>query len=96
MPSTGDRCNDLYELSKALNSVKWRNDKSKEDYEFEKSKEECTFVPNLNKVLGDEKRLESNYPSMRSTSCLKLKKHSLQPSKSVSNIKAASSTVNRL
>ena len=47
---TGDRCNDLYELSKHLQQFKWRSDKSNEDYEYEKSKDECTFVPNIIRI----------------------------------------------
>jgi hypothetical protein len=58
MGTTGDRCNDLYELSKTLHQFKWRNDKSKDDYEYEKSKDECTFAPNLVRISGQDKLKE--------------------------------------
>ena len=53
MNSTGDKFTDLYELSKTLQQFKWRKDKSRDDYEFEKDKEECTFVPNVTRVVGE-------------------------------------------
>jgi hypothetical protein len=45
---TGDKCNDLYQISK----VKQKNkiDKTKDEYEFEKASQECTFQPNTNKT----------------------------------------------
>lgn len=45
MPNTGNKFNDLYELSKNLQQHKKNMDKSTVEYEFEKSKEECTFKP---------------------------------------------------
>lgn len=55
MQSTGDKCFDLYNL--AVVKPKNKQDKTKEDYEFEKNGTECTFVPNINKDLtrGDDK-----------------------------------------
>jgi len=34
----------------ASSAIQWRSDKSNEDYEYEKSKDECTFVPNLIRI----------------------------------------------
>lgn len=48
MPKSGNKYNDLYELSKQLKQHKVIRDKSNQEYEFEKSKDECTFTPNLN------------------------------------------------
>ena len=45
MPNTGNKFNDLYELSKNLQQHKKNIDKSTVEYEFEKSKDECTFKP---------------------------------------------------
>lgn len=47
MPNTGNRFNDLFELSKILQPFKEKQDKSTADYEYEKMREECTFHPNL-------------------------------------------------
>ena len=49
MESTGDKFNDLFILSKKIDFVKPKRDKSTQDIEFEKSKEECTFRPVLDK-----------------------------------------------
>lgn len=46
MQSSGDKCFDLYHLSRTKGA---KNDKTKEEYEFEKNVEECTFKPNINK-----------------------------------------------
>ena len=45
MPETGDKCADLFQLSKIM--PKERTDKRREDYEFERAGEECTFKPQL-------------------------------------------------
>ena len=47
--STGDKHSDLHALSKRLEFIKPKRDKSTHDIEFEKSKEECTFKPTLGK-----------------------------------------------
>jgi hypothetical protein len=63
MPSTGDRCNDLYALSKAMNKNKSNIEKSKDDYEYERHKDECTFKPTTNVSFLKEKK-SSLEPSM--------------------------------
>ena len=45
--NTGDKCFDLYQLS--MNKQKQKEDKTTEEVEFEKAKEELTFQPNLQK-----------------------------------------------
>ena len=45
--TTGDRCFDLYQLS--VIKRKEKQDKTTEEVEFEKAKEELTFQPNLTK-----------------------------------------------
>ena len=45
--STGDKCFDLYQLSKV--NKKEKIDKTREEYDFEKSAPDCTFQPNINK-----------------------------------------------
>lgn len=45
MPNTGNKFNDLYELSKNLQQVKVKADKTKQEYEYERNKDECTFRP---------------------------------------------------
>ena len=47
MPNTGNKCIDLYELSKNLQKIKKQADKNTIDYEFEKNREECTFKPTI-------------------------------------------------
>ena len=54
MTNTGNKFNDLFELSKKLQPLKQKEDKNAVDYEFEKSRDECSFKPNLTKTLGDE------------------------------------------
>lgn len=41
MPNSGNKFNDLHELSKHILNNK--NDKPANEYEFEKSRDECTF-----------------------------------------------------
>jgi len=60
--STGDKCFDLYHLSRAKGA---KNDKTKEDYEFEKNVEECTFKPNINKS-NKRPETEPHYVNQRS------------------------------
>jgi len=47
MENTGNKFNDLYELSKKLKQHQIKTDKTNQDYEYEKSKDQCTFTPNL-------------------------------------------------
>lgn len=49
MEETGDKFNDLYVLSKKIDFLKPKRDKSTEDLEFEKAKDECTFKPKIGK-----------------------------------------------
>ena len=46
-PSTGDKCEDLYQLS--IIKKKNKMDKTTDEVEFEKGQDELTFQPNLNK-----------------------------------------------
>lgn len=39
MPNTGNKCIDLYELSKNLQKIKKPSDKNTIDYEFEKNRD---------------------------------------------------------
>ena len=60
MGNTGDRCNDLYEAAKQMKNYQKREDRSREDCEFEKNKEHCTFVPefavnNMNQTINTNK-----------------------------------------
>ena len=63
MTSHGDKCYDLYHLS----SVRPRNknEKTREDYEYEKYGKECTFKPN---IIKENKRPENkpHYVNQRS------------------------------
>jgi hypothetical protein len=63
MPNTGDRCNDLYVLSKAMNQNKSKIEKTKDECEYERYKEECTFKPTTNVSFLKEKK-SSVEPSM--------------------------------
>lgn len=56
MPNTGNKFNDLYELSKNIRQIKINNDKTTEEYEFEKNKTELTFKPQINKQGNERKR----------------------------------------
>lgn len=46
MSKSGNKHNDLFELSKKLTHIKWKYDKSHEDLDYERNKQECTFKPN--------------------------------------------------
>ena len=48
MPQTGNKCNDLFELSKNMKQIKTNTDRSTIDVEFEKNKGQCTFKPKIN------------------------------------------------
>lgn len=50
MEETGDKFNDLYVLSKKIDFLKPKRDKSAEDVEFERAKDECTFQPKISKA----------------------------------------------
>ena len=51
---SGDKCNDLYQISRV--KAKPKVDKSKDEYEYEKSKQECTFQPNIGKTKQRDKK----------------------------------------
>lgn len=42
MPNTGNKFNDLFELSKKIKPLKSK-DKNLDEFEYEKGKDECTF-----------------------------------------------------
>jgi hypothetical protein len=46
---TGDKFNDLYLLAKVQQN-KQKQDKTSEELEYEKNKEECTFAPNCKRL----------------------------------------------
>jgi hypothetical protein len=52
MSHSGDRFNDLYNLAKRMQQ-KPRQDKTSEEIEYEKNKDECVFAPNRNKIQSD-------------------------------------------
>eukprot|EP00347_Sterkiella_histriomuscorum_P024180 403332030 len=54
--SSGDRFNDLYNLAKRMQQ-KPKTDKTTEEIEFEKAKDECSFAPNRNKVNNQSEQL---------------------------------------
>ena len=60
MEQTGDIFNDLYVLSKKIEFIKPKQDKTTIDYEFEKSKEECTFKPETNLKNASKKNEKIN------------------------------------
>ena len=47
--STGNKHIDLHALSKKLDFVKPKRDKSTHEIEFEKNRDECTFKPSISK-----------------------------------------------
>lgn len=46
---SGDKCYDLYQMSRVKQKSKM--DKTRDEYDFEKAQNECTFQPNTQKVL---------------------------------------------
>ena len=59
MPNTGNRCNDLYLLSKNMQRQRKNiKEKTANDIEYEKSKDECTFKPNLTQQFDKNKLYE--------------------------------------
>lgn len=48
MPQTGDKCKDLYLLSKNLKQIRTNQDRTTEEVEFSKQAPECTFKPQTN------------------------------------------------
>ena len=66
MPNTGNKCIDLYELSKNLQKIKKPTDKNTIDYEFEKGREQCTFKPLTNaRSPKADKRQNTSIKDMR-------------------------------
>lgn len=47
MPNSGNKFNDLFELSKKLQPNKDKTDKSNADYEYERMRDELTFQPQI-------------------------------------------------
>lgn len=47
MEQTGDKFNDLYVLSKKIEFLKPKKDKTAVEIDFEKNRNDCTFTPNL-------------------------------------------------
>jgi hypothetical protein len=64
MQTTGDKCFDLYQLASA--KAKSKIDKSKDEYEFEKSAQECTFQPNIAKEGARRNEETPHYVNQRS------------------------------
>lgn len=50
MESTGDKFNDLYVLSKKIDFLRPKKDKTTVEVDFEKNRSDCTFTPNLLKT----------------------------------------------
>lgn len=60
MEQTGDIFNDLYVLSKKIEFIKPKQDKTTIDYEFEKNKEECTFKPETKSINASKRNQKIN------------------------------------
>jgi hypothetical protein len=56
--TTGDKCFDLYNLSVIKKTNQIKQDKTAEQYEFEKNKEELTFQPNLQKKKAKDSKVQ--------------------------------------
>ncbi len=61
MSQTGDKFNDLYNLAKRMQG-KPKTDKTSEEIEFEKFKEECTFAPNSQRVKISSQVMRNQEP----------------------------------
>jgi hypothetical protein len=48
MPQTGNKFNDLFELSKNMKQIKNQTDRTTIEVEYEKNKGQCTFKPQIN------------------------------------------------
>jgi hypothetical protein len=48
MPQTGNKFNDLFELSKNMKQIKNLTDRTTIEVEYEKNKGQCTFKPHIN------------------------------------------------
>ncbi len=59
MSSTGDKFNDLYSLSKRLQS-KPKQDRTSEEIEYEKYRNECTFAPSNVRGRNSSRTLQNN------------------------------------
>ncbi|CDW86302.1 UNKNOWN [Stylonychia lemnae] len=73
----------LYEMSKAK-KYRWKRDKSPEEYEYERQKEECTFQPN--RLKSKDQLIKAKSPRI----------DSFQPALNNSNIQATQQTIERL
>ncbi len=62
--ATGDKCEDLYQLS--IIKQKKKLDKTTEEIEFEKAKQELTFQPNLSKKKGKTQQQQRHKINQRS------------------------------
>ena len=51
MPQTGNKFNDLFELSKNMKQIKNQTDRTTIEVEYEKNKGQCTFKPQINHNL---------------------------------------------
>ena len=80
MPQTGDKCKDLFDLSKHIINKRDKTDKTRDDYDFERNKDECTFTPNVVRVGDMSQTIRNGF--------LNNKKYSLQQSKSAANLRA--------
>ena len=53
MEQTGDKFNDLYVVSKKIDFLRPKVGKTSNELEYEKSKNECTFQPKINKQKNE-------------------------------------------
>ena len=60
MEQTGDKFNDLYVLSKKIDFLRPKRDKSTDDLEFERARQECTFQPQISKKSKQSKQHEAS------------------------------------
>lgn len=60
MAQTGDKFNDLYELSKKINKMQPKEDRTSEEIEYEKNKDACTFAPNVKKFIDRQATVDQD------------------------------------
>jgi hypothetical protein len=51
MTQTGVKFNDLYNLSKKINSIQPKEVRTAEDIDYERNKDVCTFAPNCKRFI---------------------------------------------
>lgn len=80
MPNSGNKFNDLYELGKSMQLKRGRVDKTAEEAEFEKSRDECTFVPQTTRQ--HQQRWDKQMTSCKSVSSIRSAQKTIERMKS--------------